>query len=542
MMHRIYTLLSIGLLLLSCSPARMAGVTETGNSVVTGALLADDGSPAPGSVVMLVPGDYIPFAPGAKRVLFDTTGSSGQFAFDDIDSGTYTIQALGGMKRTRALVMGIRVSGRNLDTSVVPGTVLRKPGVLKVVLPQAADTAGGYIYVPGTTILYQLGSRIDTIVLDSIPAALLPVLLYTVRNDPVPRALRYDIQIMPGDTTIVANPAWNFSKRLYLSTTASGANVSGTVVGFPVLVRLTQADFSFAHARTNGEDIRFTKSDNTPLPYEIEHWDASQGSAEIWVKIDTVYGNDSTRYFDMYWGNPDAADASNGAAVFDTAGGFQGVWHMGQTGNAAVKDATPNGFDGTPSDTAPATVAGAIGTCRHFNGTSNFIRMSNTANSTLNFPEYGTYAVSAWVYVDTLDSSYAKIIEKNDFQYKLQIDWAGAWSFSEYESNKGFELTNSAATAKTWAYLVGVRSGVLQYLYVNGVLVNSTIFTQIDGTGRVTTSDLTIGRASLSPPGPLAFFRGKIDAARIQNRAINADWIKLCYANQSLKNLLVVFR
>jgi hypothetical protein len=542
MIYRGCALISIGLLLLSCSPARMSGVTETGNSVVTGTLLADDGKPALYAVVELVPDGYTPREPRAGKILSGTTGQSGMFSFDGIDSGVYNIQAIDKIKRTRSLVMGVRVSGRTQDTAVVPIAVLRIPGALKVALPQSIDTTNGYVYIPGTTISYHTAHRTDTIVLDSVPAAQLPVILFTLKNDPVPRVIRYDIQITPGDTTIIANPAWNFSKRVYLSTTASGAGVLGIVVDFPVLVRLNQSNFTFTHAKQNGEDIRFTKSDNTPLSYEIERWNASLSSAEIWVKVDTVYGNDSTRYFTMYWGNADAADASNGAAVFDTADGYQGVWHMGQTGTASAKDATRNGFDGIPSDTAPTSAAGTIGMCQRFNGASNYIRMPQTAAGALNFPEHGSYAVSAWVYVDTLDSSYAKIIEKNDFQYKLQIDWAKSWSFSEYESNKGFELTNSAAIAKTWVYLVGVRFGASQYLYVNGICVNSSIFTQINSTARVTASDLTIGRAAQSPPGPIAFFKGMIDEARIENRAISADRIKLCYANQNSRNVLVVFK
>jgi hypothetical protein len=520
----------------------MTGVTETGNTVITGALLTENGKPASCAVVELVPGNYTPFTAGTASVLFDTTGPTGIFSFDNVDSGVYSVEAVDRATWTRALVFNVHSSGRILDTSIVPKTVLRKPGVLRVAMPPALDTANGYIYVPGTTISYHIQNRADTIVLDSIPAVQLPVLLYAMKNDPAPWVIRYDIQINPGDTTLVANPAWSFSKRVYLSTTASGADVFGTVVGFPVLVRLTQSNFSFGQAKSNGEDIRFAKSDNTPLSYEIERWDAGSQQAEVWVKVDTVYGNDSTRYFTMYWGNAGAADASNGPAVFDTANGFQGVWHMGQTGNATAKDATVNGFDGTPSDTAPTAVPGVIGTCQHFNGISTYIRMPNTANGTLDFPENGLYSVSAWVYVDTLDSAYAKIIEKNDFQYKLQIDWAKNWSFSEYEANKGFELTNSAAVAKTWVYLAGVRSGTSQYLYVNGLCVNSSIFSQSNSGGRDTTSNLTIGRASQSPPGPLAFFKGSIDEARIENRAISADWIKLCYANQNTTNTLVVFK
>ena len=37
----------------------------------------------------------------------------------------------------------------------------------------------------------------------------------------------------------------------------------------------------FDQAGKSGEDIRFTKEDNTPLSYEIERWDAAAEIAEI---------------------------------------------------------------------------------------------------------------------------------------------------------------------------------------------------------------------------------------------------------------------
>jgi hypothetical protein len=294
----------------------------------------------------------------------------------------------------------------------------------------------------------------------------------------------------------------------------------------------------------NGEDVRFTKRSGLPLPYEIERWDAALKQAEIWVKVDTVYGNNSTQSITMYWGASTGSatvSLSNGAAVFDTGNGFQGVWHLGQSGTPAL-DATQNHYDGTLSDTAPTAAAGAIGNCQEFNGVSNCIRMRGTANSTLDFPEHGTYAVSAWVYADTLDTNYQKIIEKNNFQYKLQIDCFDAWSFGEYESSIGHELTNAPATTKTWVFLTGIRSGTKQYLYLNDVCVTSTIYSVAFSGPRDTTSDITIGRGATYSNASLSFFRGKIDEARIENSARSADWVKLCFMNQKALDALVVFK
>ncbi|HMD68776.1 MAG TPA: DUF2341 domain-containing protein, partial [Chitinivibrionales bacterium] len=125
---------------------------------------------------------------------------------------------------------------------------------------------------------------------------------------------------------------WAHACNITLNSSATGANVATQQLGFPVLVRLTSATpaFSFAQAMTAGQDIRFSKSDGTHLPYQIERFDQANQLAEVWVKAD-VNGNDAAQYITMYWGNGTAADSSNGAAVFNN--GFAGVWHLGETGN-----------------------------------------------------------------------------------------------------------------------------------------------------------------------------------------------------------------
>src|SRR5690606_32984564 len=120
---------------------------------------------------------------------------------------------------------------------------------------------------------------------------------------------------------------WTKSKEITLNTTASGANVTGDVHNFPVLIRLGSAESAIlSEAKANGADIRFARGDK-PLAYEIESW--SSTAAAIWVKVDTIKGNNNTQKITMYWGKSDANSESNGPAVFDSANGYRAVWHMG---------------------------------------------------------------------------------------------------------------------------------------------------------------------------------------------------------------------
>jgi hypothetical protein len=280
------------------------------------------------------------------------------------------------------------------------------------------------------------------------------------------------------------------------------------------------------------------------LPYEIERWDATLQAAEVWVKVDTVYGNDSTHFVNMYWGNSNAASESNGAAVFDTVNGFQGVWHLNESTGSAAIDATKNHYDGMPSSVSPTTAAGLIGTAQAFNGSSTFIEIPNTASSKLTFPQHGNYTVSAWVYLDSLPSGttaanpFGDIIAKGNLEYHLQVTM-DAWQFSEMESGIGWDDTQVPAQVGAWFHVVGVRKGAKQYLYVNGTTVDSSITVASDSSNQAFPQNISLGGL---PSKSWYFLDGKIDEARILNISQSANWIKLCYMNQKSTDALIMFR
>jgi hypothetical protein len=526
--------------LFNCGTMQMAGDTsQTGNTYIIGHVFNSNSEPAGSTEISAIPADYNPETDlSPSDVLKDTTSQDGRYSICAREGITYNIQAVHIINRTRLLIRGVAAS---TDSTFVSADTLRKPGIIKVILSSGIDASNGYLYIPGTTNYSLLSNTTGSVILDSVPAGVNLSIKYAVKGASIlPQLVRDSIVVTSGGIMIIEYTDWKFSKKLILNTTASGAGVADTITDFPALIRLTGTNFIFAEAQSGGEDLRFTKSDGTPLPYEIERWDAVAQSAEIWARVDTIYGNDSAHYITMYWGNPSAASASNSPAVFDTGNGFQGVWHLKEGTGLPAKDATGNHFDGTPSATAPAAISGAIGVALQFNGVSSYLQMKGTASGKLNFPEQGTYSVSAWIYADTLDTSYAKIIEKNNFQYKLQIDIAKSWSFSEYENAIGFELTNSPATAKSWVYLAGIRSGNMQYLYVNGVCVNAAIFALPSSIARDTTTDLSIGKSAWNSVAE--YFKGRIDEARVESMARGADWIKLCYINQKQDNALVVFK
>jgi hypothetical protein len=548
--------------LYSCSSNQslFAGdVVDTPNTEISGSVLDSTGEPVARAIVRLRHDDYATPLPGdqAREKLFrkDTvTDRSGVFAFAAVNTGFYTVEINTGNGFAVTVSCTVSTDTSNVDAGK---NRLSRVGVIRGIVPMADLTgAAWFVQVLGLERIAAVDPATGSFVLNTVPRGLFTVRLAAKKTDTV-SSIDKKVNVVPGDTITIPYASWKFSKRLVLNTTASGAKVPGNVTGFPVLIRLSQSNFNFAGAKSDGADIRFAKQDNTPLSFEIERWDSAKGLAEIWVKVDTVFGNDNTRYFTVYWGNSNAASVSNSAAVFDTANGFQGVWHLNQAAHAAAGDATKNHYDGTPSDTAPVPAPGMIGTAYEFDGVSNSIVMNGTANSTMNFAQNGYYTVSAWVFADTLDYSGASdttykndmtIVSKDNCQYALKTRSTN-WQFFEYHNNVGWQGTFAPAQKRSWKYVVGVREGSRQYMYVDGVCVADSVNTFLGSTEpRSTAADVAIGKMpgkqypSLPTDGPGYYFNGKIDEVRISSVALSANWIKLCFMNQRAENALAVFQ
>jgi hypothetical protein len=529
--------------LLSCTgnqPYIAGSVTEGGN--VEGRIANDSGVPASSVEVCLITADYDPVSdPPVPDSMKDTTNGLGTYSFANVKEGVYNVYAKNLRSSARALIAGVKV-GRMETTFVAQGTI-KAPGVIKVFLPDSIHPAFGYVYAPGTPVYTFTNGSTTFAVIDSGPAGLVPALAYGETNSLVRKVIRYDVQVPTADTVVVTMPAWQYAKQLGLNTTSSGANVSGEMTDFPVLIRLTTTNFQFSQAGRNGEDVLFRKTDGSNLPFEIERWDSANGLAEIWIRLDTVHGNDNTHYFTMYWGNPSASAASNGGTVFDTADGFQGVWHLSEATGAPVKDATANHYDGSPSATAPASVPGMVGAAQEFDGAATFLTMPGTAAGKLDFHEYGTYTGSAWVLTDTLksgnDSLRQYIVSKGNPEYTLQMNISKGWDFGEFVNATKWNYVTSTGAARVWSYVVGVRSGTSMYLYVNGVLADTTVKFSAVGIARNST-DLVIGRHAGGINS--SYFDGIIDEVRIESVSCSADWIRLCYMNQKANDALIVFK
>jgi hypothetical protein len=117
------------------------------------------------------------------------------------------------------------------------------------------------------------------------------------------------------------------------------------------------------------------------------------------------------------------------------------------------------------------------------------------------------------------------------------------WHFAEYHdlTSPGWDYTAAPYSFRNWVHLYGVRDGKSQYLYVNGVCIDSTIVTMGGTYPRNESFNVEIGRRLLPDGSDGQYFKGTIDEVRICTVARSSSWIKLNYMNQRADNVLVQF-
>lgn len=539
--------LAVPVILLCTDPAPVSQGGGGSEVEVVGMVFSADNTPAYKTQIKLIPLAYDAFTGGAiGDSLIDTSDASGLYQFRNVAPGSYNVQAVGLTTRTRMLITNVDVTG---DTTHIQDGVLKQPGTVRLL--SGTSMGAGYITIPGTDIAIAVKENSEEIIIDSVPSGELPDIQVVTASAAV--LTLTDVVVVPGDTTTIVNPRWTGHKQIVFNTTASGADVKDKVTEFPVLIRLNSLNFDFSKALGKGDDIRFTSFSGKPLIHEIEMWDSVRQQASIWVKIDTVYGNNDQQFIDMYWGNPQAVITSNSSNVFDTAAGFQGVWHLAATSENRIPDATAHNFVGLSPDTArPENADGLIGYCQKFDGVDDFITMPNTAAGVLNFPENGDFTISAWVKTDTLDGVAQLVVAKGYNQYFLRLTYfptgAPLWEFTEFKNDDSWQTCTTTTKSGNWMLLSGVRNGTKQTLYLNGVAVDSTPDTyKGNDLKRGTSSDISIGKLLQLIDLPnetqgYCYFKGSIDEVRIDNRARSAAWVKLCYMNQQTDDKLVIFK
>lgn len=543
-----------------CSPLIGGGSgTNTGNGVIAGMVVTPGNEPGPavGAKVRLRRDDYVRApALGLQKIARNNadqlTDKNGRFFIDSLDTGAYCIEVNDG--KSNAVLFRAVIS--TADTLVdLPADTLRPTGTINGTIPVIPGIADVFVQLRGLERLAERDTATGVFVISDVPKGMYTVRIVSLSPDSLKKEIN-GIAVTSGAETDIGKldpfllKGWRFSKTIYFNTTSSGANVSGNVFNFPVIVRLTSSNFDFAGAMSGGNDLRFAKPDNTPLPYEIERWDPLAGLAEVWVRVDTVYGNDSVQSLIMYWGNGNAAAQSSSAAVFDTAAGFAGVWHLGEK-SGGLFDATADHYNGARNGNQTQS-AGCIGSGQFFKDSGDYTDMGNVCN-----PDTSGFSVCAWI-KPVITKKYQTIVSKSPggspsstYGWLVELDNTGALmtfiatGAGSWGGSRTFVLASAAkiVDSTVWHYVAAVfdRSGNGKCkVYLDGADVSS-----LPAGGDITNLGAVVNSAPLrlgADANGGCPWKGCMDECSVSLKARSTDWIRLCYMNQKQDDKLTIFR
>ena len=536
---------AVAVLAANCVTSVAPGGTEDVNSRVAGILVDTGSAPASGASVRLLPVDFNPLVDTLETVAVTAlTDSAGKYTLTVPRSEQdvhYTLEALQKESGRRLLKTGIVMKSAS-DTTFVDPDTLRAPAAIAVEFTGGTFSGSGYLYIPGTSYSVFVDSLNGRAVLDSVAAENVYALCFAATATASPDTIRHDLYLPEGKTVLVNNPGWRYRTLIRINTSASGVHTENDLTGFPLLVRLNNDNFDFSQCAASGSDLRFSKTDNTPIAFEIERWNVDgnpDDAADIWIRIDTVHADDSLQSFYMYWGMPDATTESDGAAVFTTGNGFEGVWHLNEnpaSGGAAIKDRTSNGYNGTPdgSMTEENVVPGVIGNALQYDGIDD-----NISAGQLNIS--GQYTLSCWINFDDLDTARRCIWKEYSYTlwYHSEANGVRVEHFTqtdEEENAKWMGFYQDGGTERpisigSWFFLTGAFDGNRIRLFINGELLDSTEI--ITASPVWSNSPLLLGGRN----GELV--KGIMDEVRVENRARSPEWIHLSYENQRGNSVLV---
>jgi hypothetical protein len=530
----------------------IAGTSEQGNAKFTASLYTQTGLPAAGCKAVLLRCDYVA-DPGAalEKVKIEsartTTDGNGFLSIDSLDTGSYSIEVTD--EKANAALLNFTIDTARKPLNWGTDTIRQFAIVQGRIDSVSSQAASRFAQVYGLERLVPVAST-GTFVLSDLPQG-----IYTIRiisADSAAGLTIFDsVAAKAGAvTTISLYRAWKNRASIFFNTTAAGAGIQENVLGFPMLIRLLSDNFSFAEAMPHGEDLRFAKPDGTPLNFEIERWDPDIERAEVWVKIDTIFGNDSNQSIIMFWGNSTEPSRSESERVFDTASGFQGVWHLGDLSDT-IHDATGNRCHGIRHGDL-ARSSGMVGCGQTFGSAAAYCDMGNVLN-----PGTGSFFASAWVKRDTigLQTIFAKSTggsPRIDYGWSLSFgladqvhcfiasggsNWGAAGAFDFWSRTDAVVIDTT-----TWHYIVAVvdrSDGGNCRTYIDGIDVTDTGNGNMAAVGSLVNSlQLRIGAEA---DGDYQW-TGSMDECVISRTVHSEAWIRLCYINQGQNDRMVKFK
>jgi hypothetical protein len=546
----LFTVTCIFALCCYCTNQLAGGSSQQGNGKIFGCVVLLDGSPAKKVSVSVCPDNYLkkPLSDRDKNNVFETiTDSYGRFTLDGLYPGAYSIEA-----NDRVTIAAMKTTSINeLDSSSDIGTMCMKP-YAKISGSISNSTSGSstanFIQIKGLERYSRLNDD-GSFVFNDLPEGHFEVRVVSGDSSVSPQIVSGIDTRSERTETLVIPSNWSYGHRFSLNTTSTGADISDNVTDFPLLLRLNQDNFDFSQASIDASDLRFTSKDTRFLSFEIESWNKDSRQAEVWLTVDTIYGNDSTQSVTMFWGNDAATPQTNSTQVFDTSHGYAGVWHLNETSGSSAADVSGNNYAGTFKGGLPRRELSDIGPGQRIEKPdSDYVDMGNVLN-----PGNNDITIGVWIKQGSIKTPQALIAKTNgglpstSYGYLLSIDPGNYPHFnmatggSEWGDDSSFELASNLTITDTisWHYICVVIDRMTNSnckIYLDGIDRTSKIngnITTISSVSNV--SHFRIGTENDNNGS----FKGSIAEAVISFTARSSSWVKLSYMNQKPEDALI---
>lgn len=295
--------------------------------------------------------------------------------------------------------------------------------------------------------------------------------------------------------------AWTTRTRVTLDTTDKGLALPSAVSDVVVPVRLHSGNFDFGAADTTGKDLRVVAADDkTPLPFEVERFDALNELAVIWVRLPAVAQGSGDNVLHVYAGHA-AAPAAPAPTVFTT--GHAGVWHFSEADGPA-RSATGGLASSGPAQREPnGLLAGAL----RLTGQPLAFEPSSQA-----LAAGGGLTVSMWLKPDAPAES-STLLSLGPVKLLRSLD--------QVEARIGDEkLAGAALPGSAWSHVALTVGGGRAVLYINGKPA-AQADALLPAAERVA---LSVGEG----------YRGLVDELQWLPTARDAGWVALQAAAQGL--------
>ncbi len=195
-------------------------------------------------------------------------------------------------------------------------------------------------------------------------------------------------------------------------------------------------------------------------------------------------------------------------------------WPLDENSGTIATDVA-DGNNGTITGAAWST--GISGSCLHFNGSTDWVKVLKAPNMDL------TNSITMMAWAKTEENKTVKIFQKGDWDgHGLgQGKWDGWNGHIRLSNNTSVTLHwgDGLPVLNEWYHLAMTYDGVTMKFYVNGQLKNSQ---PVSGALKVNTRDVSIG----SDNGAQKFFIGSIDEVKIFGVALSQTEIQANFQGQ----------